>query len=191
VIERLRGTVLERDAEGVVLDVGGVGYRVLSPAGTGASPGEECTLYIRMVVREESMTLFGFSRREEREAFDEIVSVSRVGPRLALSVLSVLSPAELSSAVAMKDVTRISSVPGLGKKTAERVVLELGGKELAFSGDGDVPSGGGGAFLEARDALVGLGYSIEEAEAALGEVDEMETSQDYIREALARIGGRR
>lgn len=182
--------MLERDAEGVVLDVGGVGYRVLAPTGAGASAGEECTLYTRMVVREDAMTLFGFSRREEREAFDEIVSVSRVGPRLALSVLSVMSPAELSSAVAMKDVTRISSVPGLGKKTAERVVLELGGKDLAFSGDGEVPSGGG-AFLEARDALVGLGYSVEEAEVALGEVGEMETSQDYIREALAKIGGRR
>ncbi len=198
-IHRLRGQLVEKDAEGVVLDVGGVGYRVLTPAGTmnDLPPvGEGCVLHTRMVVREDAMLLFGFATRDERAAFDALTAVSKVGPKLANAVLSTLSPQEISEAVARGDVVKISSVPGLGKKTAERLVLELKGKDLAVfapmeSTKSPSSNGGGGPYMEAREALTGLGYSLEEAEHTLNEVPPQDTVEKYIKEALRRIGGRR
>ena len=136
-IYRLRGTLVEKDTEGVVIDVGGVGYRSSASLATlRALPslGEECVIHTRMVVREDAMLLFGFAEREERAAFDVLTAVSKVGPKLALSVLSSMSPQEISEAVARGDVIKFVSVPGLGKKTAERLVLELKGKSLATFG---------------------------------------------------------
>lgn len=197
-IERLRGRLIERDDSGVVVEVGGVGYRVLvSRSSLRELPelGEECVLHTRMVVREDAITLFGFAGSDERGAFDALTSVSKVGPKLALAVLSALSPEELAEAVARGDVIRLSSVPGLGKKTAERLVLELRGREFAACGatvDGGVNSGGHqGPFMEAREALVGLGYTLGEAEEALSGVPQQDTVEGYVREALRRIGSRR
>ncbi len=197
-ISRLRGQLVEKDAEGVVLDVGGVGYRVSTPAGTmnDLPPvGEECVLHTRMVVREDAMLLFGFATRDERAVFDALTAVSKVGPKLANSVLSTLSPQEISEAVARGDVVKISSVPGLGKKTAERLVLELKGKDLAMftpiESAAPVSNGGGGPYMEAREALTGLGYSLEEAEYVLNEIPPQDSVEKYIKEALRRIGGRR
>ena len=197
-IHRLRGQLVEKDAEGVVLDVGGVGYRASVPAGTmnDLPPvGEECVLHTRMVVREDAMLLFGFATRDERAVFDALTAVSKVGPKLAISVLSTLSPAEISEAVARGDVVKITSVPGLGKKTAERLVLELKGKDLAVFAPMEsatpVSNGGGGPYMEAREALTGLGYSLEEAEYVLNEVPPQDSVEKYIKEALRRIGGRR
>ena len=196
-IHRLRGQLVEKDAEGMVLDVGGVGYRVSAPSGTinDLPPvGEECVLHTRMVVREDAMLLFGFATRDERASFDALTAVSKVGPKLAISVLSTLSPAEISEAVARGDVVKLASVPGLGKKTAERLVLELKGKDLAVFEpiESAAPvSNGGGPYMEAREALTGLGYSLEEAEYALNEVPPQESVEKYIKEALRRIGGRR
>ena len=195
-ISRLRGQLIEKDAEGAVLDVGGVGYRVSASAGTMQDlppAGEECVLHTRMVVREDAMLLFGFATRDERASFDALTGVSKVGPKLALSVLSTLSPSEVSEAVARGDVTKLSSVPGLGKKTAERLVLELKGKNFAVFSPVDSlapASNGGGPYMEAREALTGLGYSLEEAEMVLNEVPPQETVEKYIKEALRRIGGR-
>src|SRR3712207_5903486 len=147
-IYRLRGTLAEKDTEGVVIDVGGVGYRSAASLTTlRALPslGEECVIHTRLVVREDAMLLFGFAEREERAAFDALTAVSKVGPKLALSVLSSMSPPEISEAVARGDVIKFSSVPGLGKKTAERLVLELKGKSLAaFGPEPAVAAGGGG-----------------------------------------------
>ncbi|WP_273887550.1 Holliday junction branch migration protein RuvA [Rubrobacter naiadicus] len=197
-IERLRGRLIERDDSGVVVEVGGVGYRVLvSRSSLRELPelGEECVLHTRMVVREDAITLFGFAGSDERGAFDALTSVSKVGPKLALAVLSALSPEELAEAVARGDVIRLSSVPGLGKKTAERLVLELRGREFAACGatvDGGASSGRHrGPFMEAREALVGLGYTLEEAEEALSGVPQQDTVEGYVREALRRIGSRR
>jgi Holliday junction DNA helicase RuvA len=196
-ISRLRGQLVEKDAEGVVLDVGGVGYRASVSAGTmnDLPPvGEECVLHTRMVVREDAMLLFGFATQDERASFDALTSVSKVGPKLALSVLSTLTPREISEAVARGDVVKLSSVPGLGKKTAERLVLELKGKDFAvFTPVESTTSAtnGGGPYMEAREALTGLGYSLEEAERVLNEVPPQETVEKYIKEALRRIGGRR
>ena len=199
-IDRLRGQLVERDESGVVLDVGGVGYRALvSLSSLRELPGlgEECVLHTRMVVREDAITLFGFASVGERAAFDALTSVSKVGPKLALAVLSALSPEEIAEAVAREDVIKLASVPGLGKKTAERLVLELRGKNLVVYEPGYAAAGGGaepprrGPFMEAREALVGLGYSLEEAERALAEVPQQESVEGYIREALRRIGSRR
>src|SRR3712207_6622678 len=127
-IHRLRGTLVEKDTEGIVLDVGGVGYRTSASLATlRALPslGEECVVHTRMVVREDAMLLFGFATKEERAAFDSLTAVSKVGPKLALAVLSSLSPQEIAEAVGRGDVVKLVSVPGLGKKTAERLVLGL------------------------------------------------------------------
>jgi Holliday junction DNA helicase RuvA len=194
-IYRLRGTLVEKDTEGVVIDVGGVGYRSSASLATLRSLpslGEECVLHTRLVVREDAMLLFGFAEREERAAFDTLTAVSKVGPKLALSVLSSMSPPEISEAVARGDVLKFSSVPGLGKKTAERLVLELKGKSLAAFGPEPVGGdGGGGPYIEARDALTALGYRLEEAEKALNDVPPQDSVEKYIKEALRRIGSRR
>jgi Holliday junction DNA helicase RuvA len=195
-IHRLRGTLVEKDTEGVVLDLGGVGYRASASLATlRALPslGEECVIHTRMVVREDAMLLFGFATKEERAAFDSLTAVSKVGPKLALAVLSSMAPAEIAEAVARGDVLKFASVPGLGRKSAERLVLELKGKDVAsfapapaVSGNG----GGGGPYMEAREALTGLGYSLEEAEKALNRISPQETVEKYIKEALRLIGSR-
>ncbi len=196
-IYRLRGTLVEKDTEGVVIDVGGVGYRTSASMGTLRtlpSLGEECVIHTRMVVREDAMLLFGFAAREERAAFDALTAVSKVGPKLALSVLSTMTAPEVSEAVARGDVVKLASVPGLGKKTAERLVLELRGKDLAsFGAEAAVSGGGGGGgpFIEARDALAALGYTLDEAEKALNDVPPQTSVEKYIKEALRRIGSRR
>jgi holliday junction DNA helicase RuvA len=196
-IHRLRGILVEKDTEGVVVDVGGVGYRASASVATlRALPslGEECVIHTRMVVREDAMLLFGFAAPEERAAFDALTAVSKVGPKLALAVLSAMSPQQISEAVARGDVPKLSSVPGLGRKTAERLVLELKGKDLAVFGPEPVVSsdgGGGGPYMEAREALTGLGYSLEEAEKALNSIPPQDSVEQYVKEALRRIGSTR
>src|SRR5215216_3675159 len=195
-IHRLRGILVEKDTEGVVVDLGGVGYRASASVTTlRALPslGEECVIHTRMVVREDAMLLFGFAAPEERAAFDALTAVSKVGPKLALAVLSAMSPPQISEAVARGDVPKLSSVPGLGRKTAERLVLELKGKDLAVFGPEPVVStdGGGGPYMEAREALTGLGYSLEEAEKALNGIPPQDSVEKYIKEALRRIGSKR
>ena len=191
----MRGILVEKDTEGVVIDVGGVGYRSSASLATlRALPslGEECVIHTRLVVREDAMLLFGFAEREERAAFDVLTAVSKVGPKLALSILSSMSPQEISETVARGDVIKFVSVPGLGKKTAERLVLELRGKSLATFGPEPVAAdGGGGPYMEARDALTALGYRLEEAEKALNGVPPQDSVEKYIKEALRRIGSRR
>jgi Holliday junction DNA helicase RuvA len=195
-IHRLRGILVEKDTEGVVIDAGGVGYRASASLATlRALPslGEECVIHTRMVVREDAMLLFGFASREERMAFDALTAVSKVGPKLALAVLSSMTPPEITEAVARGDVLKLASVPGLGRKTAERLILELKGKNLVVFGTEPAIAGdpGGGPYMEAREALTGLGYSLEEAEKALNDVPPQETVERYIKEALRRIGSRR
>jgi holliday junction DNA helicase RuvA len=193
-IHRLRGQLVEKDMEGVVIDVGGVGYRTSTSAATlRALPsiGEECVLHTRMVVRDDAMLLFGFADRGERAAFDSLTAVSKVGPKLALSILSAMGPQEVAEAVGRGDVVKLASVPGLGRKTAERLVLELRGKNLAAFDPGILGGDVGGPYVEAREALTALGYSMEEAEKALKEVPPQDTVQRYVKEALRRIGGTR
>src|SRR4028118_695535 len=166
-IQRLRGQLVEKDAEGVVLDVAGVGYRASASASSlRALPpiGEECVLHTRMVVREDAMLLFGFADRGERAAFDSLTAVSKVGPKLALAILSAMNPQEVAEAVGRGDVVKLAAVPGLGKKTAERLVLELRGKNLAAFDPGIAGGDAGGQFVEAREALADRGYSPDRGE---------------------------
>jgi Holliday junction DNA helicase RuvA len=193
-IHRLRGQLVEKDMEGVVVDVGGVGYRASTSTNTlRALPsiGDECVLHTRMVVREDAMLLYGFADRGERAAFDALTTVSKVGPKLALAILSRMGPQEVAETVGRGDVLKLVSVPGLGRKTAERLVLELRGKNLLVSEPGAQYGSVGGPYMEAREALAALGYSLEEAEKALKEVPPQDSVQGYVREALRRIGGRR
>jgi Holliday junction DNA helicase RuvA len=189
-IHRLRGQLVEKDAEGVVVDVGGVGYRASASASSlRALPpiGEECVLHTRMVVREDAMLLFGFADRGERAAFDSLTAVTKVGPKLALAILSAMNPQEVAEAVGRGDVVKLASVPGLGRKTAERLILELRGKNLAALDPGLSGGDVGGPYVEAREGLTALGYSLEEAEHALKQVPPQDTVQRYMKEALRRM----
>ncbi len=189
-IQRLRGQLVEKDAEGVVLDVGGVGYRASASASSlRALPpiGEECVLHTRMVVREDAMLLFGFADRGERAAFDSLTAVSKVGPKLALAILSAMNPQEVAEAVGRGDVVKLASVPGLGRKTAERLVRELRGKNLASLDPGISGGDVGGPYVEAREGLTALGYSLEEAEHAHKQVPPQDSVQRYMKEALRRM----
>lgn len=183
-IARLRGEVAEIAADRIVLDVGGVGYDLLVPARTAeaARPGAALTLHVRTNVREDAITLFGFASLAEKECFDLLVSVNQVGPRIALSALSTFPVDALSRAVNANDLRALSSIPGVGKKTAERIVLELRGK-LAFS-----PTEAPTARV-ADDplplALAQLGYKKSEIDTALARIAERGLSAAPVEARIA------
>ncbi len=155
---------------GVVLDVNGVGYELyLSTNSLSKMPavGEEASLFTHLHVREDALQLFGFVTPAEKELFGHLLSVSGVGPKVALSILSAFSVATLKKAIAMEDVDLISAVPGIGKKSAQRLILELKGKLALPDLKVSAASGASSAFAEARNALVSLGYSVAEANSAL------------------------
>jgi Holliday junction DNA helicase RuvA len=186
-ISRLRGTVAGRGEEGVVLDVNGVGYLVLPTrrAAQKARGKGEVALETYLHVREDALQLYGFADAAERELFTHLLSVSGVGPKVALSIVSGSTPAELKRAIALEDTARFQAIPGIGKKTAQRVVLEL--KEKLGEGV-EVPAAGqpGSAHLVARDALVELGYSLVEADRALAETDPDALPEERVREVLKK-----
>ena len=187
-IASLRGTVLERGAGRVVLDVGGVGYllQTTSSAARMSAPGEEVTLVTHLNVREDALTLYGFAESAERSMFELLLGVSGVGPKAALAIVSGFAPDQIRRAVATSDHALFTSIPGIGRRTAERVVVDLkdkvGAMEIAA-----VPADGAGGddHAAARDALVGLGMSVAEAEAALREVDEDAPIEERVRLALS------
>lgn len=175
-IAQLTGTVLTAGATSGVIDVGGVGYRVLTTPQTAAGlrPGERCTLHTTLVVREDSMTLFGFGDEGEREAFELSQSATGVGPKLALAIVSVLTPGELRRAVLAEDLKRLTSVPGIGLKGAQKLVIELKDKVLVLSDaptDGAPPAVDDEAWrAQVADGLQGLGWSARDADAACDNV---------------------
>jgi Holliday junction DNA helicase RuvA len=181
-ISSLRGKVVARMLDGVVLDVGGVGYRVLTTtrALKKASASDEITLDTYLNVREDALQLFGFADPAERELFEHFLSVSGVGPKVALAILSGSTTADLKRAIAAEDIARFIAIPGIGKKTAERVVLELKEKVATL----EVVSGSSDGELVARDALVELGYSLPEAERALASTDPQAPPEERVRQAL-------
>jgi Holliday junction DNA helicase RuvA len=184
-ISRLRGKVAGRGEEGVVLDVNGVGYLVLPTrrAAQKARGKGEVTLDTYLHVREDALQLYGFADTAERELFIHLLSVSGVGPKVALSIVSGSTPAELLRAIALEDTARFQAIPGIGKKTAQRVVLEL--KEKL--GDGvDIPADAGRPDLVARDALVELGYTVVEADRALADTDPEAPPEERVREVLKK-----
>ena len=185
-ISRLRGMPAGRSADGLVLDVGGVGYLVAATpdALRRTEPGSEVTLETYLHVREDTLQLYGFAGADERELFELLLGVSGIGPKVALAVVSSGRPEELRRAIALGDSARFQAIPGIGKKTAERIVLELEGSvsDALDPGAGDQgPSG-----LVARDALVELGFSVVEAEHALASVDPDLPAEERVREVLRR-----
>jgi len=169
--------------DGLVVDVGGVGYLVSATPSVlrRADGATEVTVETYLHVREDALQLYGFADAAERALFVQLLGVSGIGPKVALAVVSSSSPEELQRAIALKDSARFQAIPGIGKKTAERIVLELEGS-LAEVTPVSVP--GTPAELTARDALVELGYSLVEAEQALAAVDAGLPVEERVREAL-------
>jgi Holliday junction DNA helicase RuvA len=180
-IARLRGTVAARTAAGLVLDVGGVGYLVAATPRVAARVGEEATVETYLHVREDALQLYGFASAEERELFELLLGVSGVGPKVALAIVSGSPSAELRRAIAREDTARFEAIPGIGRKTAQRVVLELREK-MTIPGD----AGTAGDAVTARDALVELGWSLLDAESALVGVDVALPIEEQVRLALRK-----
>lgn len=192
-IGSLRGTVIERTAAGEVLvEVGGVGYRVNVPLGAvpGLRPGTEAFLFTHLHVREDAMVLYGFPTRDERDTFEALLGANGVGPKLALAILSVHPPAVLRRCLAEDDLASLTLVPGVGKRTAQRLLVEL--KARLDMPDVDLAAGAAvTARAEVRDALVELGYSAEEVRAALSALGDDGSVEDLLRDALRLLAGAR
>ena len=180
-IARLRGRPVGRGPEGLVLDVNGVGYLVHATPSVLRQTGEELTVETYLVVRADALQLYGFASAEERELFVHLLGVSGVGPKVALAIISGSTPADLRRAIALDDTARFEAIPGIGKKTAQRVVLEL--KEKLGSA---VESSSPVADLVAREALVELGWSVVDAERALAGVDPELSVEEQVRAALRK-----
>ena len=181
-IARLRGRIAGRAGAGLVVDVNGVGYLVNATPSVHRLGGEEVTIEVHTVVREDALQLYGFATTDERQLFELLLGVSGVGPKVALAIVSGSTPVELRRAIARDDVKRFQAIPGIGLKTAQRVVLELKEK-LASVAEATEASGG---ELLARDALMGLGWSLLDAERALAEVDESLSVEEQVRAVLRR-----
>lgn len=180
-IARLRGRVSGRSGTGLIVDVNGVGYLVNATPSVHRLGGGEVTIEVHTVVREDALQLYGFATADERELFELLLGVSGVGPKVALAIVSGSTPVELRRAIARDDVKRFQAIPGIGLKTAQRVVLELKEK-LASVVETTEPS----EELVARDALVGLGWSLLDAERALADVDESLSVEEQVRAVLRR-----
>jgi Holliday junction DNA helicase RuvA len=190
----LRGRVASRTSDGCFIDVGGVGYRVICSTRTlAALPAEDepVKLFTHTHVREEILALFAFSSESEQRIFELLIGVSGIGPKVALSVCSAFSPEDLRRALVTDDVAAISSVPGVGKKTAQRIVLDL--KEKMSLPDLEIVGAGPDTVAKARSALENLGYSPGEVRVALNDVavDEKQSVEDIVRNALKGLAGAR
>lgn len=187
-IGRLRGRAVGFTAEGLVLDVGGVGYTLAATpsavqrASLSGNGSGEVVIETHLHVREDTLQLFGFANAAERELFELLLSVSGIGPKVALSIVSAYEPAELRSAIAREDAALFQSIPGIGRKLAQRVVLELRERVEALH---ETPVGvAGDEGQTARDALVLLGFSPIEAEKKLAGVDQALPVEERVRLAL-------
>lgn len=200
-IGRLTGKLVAQEADGaVVIDVGGVGYEVLVPLGTvgraASDEGGRCTLYVHTHAREDALTLFGFATEADRLTFRTLIGVSNVGPRTALAVLSALPAEELARAIAAKDLAKLTGIPGIGKKTAERLVLELRDR-LAKPMTAAARTGTStkeAPTARSQDLLLGaltrMGYRPAEAEravVALGPRVDTDALADLVRDALSLL----
>lgn len=191
----LTGRIAHKSATHVVLDVGGVGFSVAMSTGSLAAlpaEGDAVTVYTHLQVREDEMSLYGFENVAERGLFEKLITVSGVGPKVALAALSSLAPDVLAGAIVGEDVALLSSVPGVGKKTAQRVILDLKDKLGGEAQAGGGPASGRAADAagEARDALVSMGFSSAEATLALAGYDGPSgDSAAIVRHALKRLGG--
>lgn len=182
-IGTLRGIVTDVGQDFFILDVHGVGYRLRAHTGliSGLESGKERTVYIHEHIREDSDDLFAFATMDELLTFESLLDVSGVGPKAALAVSSAASPEALRSRLAQGDVDWLASLPGLGKKTAQKIVLELKGKLVE-------PGNGSDADREVVDALVNLGYSAYQARQAIKNIPDKGDSSERVRAALKSLG---
>lgn len=204
-IDHIRGELVRNEGGAVVVRVGGVGFRLEVPSGAylGQPAGELLEIPTTLVVREDSMTLYGFANATEREFFGLLTGISGIGPKSALGILSHSNPAQLADAIIREDISALVKVKGLGKKTAQRIIVELAEKIRALKpgsalrqADAELGLFGSAAQAEALEVLISLGCSREEAEEALGAVadrvviDEDDAADLLVMHALKALGGR-
>jgi Holliday junction DNA helicase RuvA len=195
-IGSLRGCVIDRTTAGeVCVEVGGVGYRVHVPIGAipALAPGTPASLFTHLHVRDDAMVLFGFPTRDERDTFEALIGATGVGPKLALAILSVHSPNALRRCLADDDVDGLVLVPGVGKRTAQRLLIELKARldvpDLDLTGA--PATSAANARAEVRDALVHLGYSADEVREVLSGLPDDGTVEELLRGALRALSGAR
>lgn len=195
-IGSLRGCVVERrHPSTVLLEVGGVGYlcAVTPPTFAELEPTSTVYLHVHHHIREDAQTLYGFLTRDEKETFEQLISVHGVGPSLALSILAVHSPHSLVDVVATSDVAALTLVPGVGKKTAERLLVELKNKITSSALDDVTGRGSSSVSIvgSVREALIGLGYGTDEIRDVLRDIGSASDAESLLRDALTTLGARR
>lgn len=196
-IGRLHGKILEKSPPEMVLDVNGVGYEILLPMTSFYNLpqiNEETTVFTHLVVREDAHLLFGFSQKQDRTLFRELIKTNGVGPKLALAILSAMSVSQFATAVEQEELAKLTKIPGIGRKTAERLLVELKGKfkgmaQSDFFAEQPIEPieihHSHSPADEARDALIALGYKPADAEKMIKKVSQSAaTSEQMIREAL-------
>ena len=194
-IGSLRGVLAERDGAELLVEVGGVGYRVTVTPTTAvglAEVGTDVFLHIHHVVREDAQTLYGFPTADERRCFDALLGAHGVGPALALAIMGVHPPTSLRQVIADEDVAALCLVPGVGKKTAARLLVELSSRLEAPDAGGQSEVGpvgpdGEGGRAEVREALTSLGYGPDEVRDAVRDLPESGDASDLLRQALQRL----
>jgi holliday junction DNA helicase ruvA len=192
-ISRVLGTVAQVGVDDVVVVYGGLGFKVfiVPPLASELYKGDEIELYTHLIVREDALTLYGFKTEEERKVFEILMSVTGIGPRIGLAALSVFSPNDLRRAVADQDTATLSRIPGVGKKVASRMLVELGDKLglPAQLPEASAPSAGV-VEAEVKAALIGLGWNETKAESVLSELGGNGlNASDLLRAALMKLGG--
>ncbi len=194
----IRGVLAEKGNGYIIVDVNGVGYEIFVPANSGAylsGEGSEVMVYTAMMVKEDDVSLYGFTRKGELDAFKKLITVSGVGAKAALSILSAFTLEQLQQAIVFEDAKALTKAGGIGKKTSERIVLELKDKFSAPGGAADMQTADGGAVSDASDgrseavsALIALGYTRGEATSALASVRDADLSaEEYIKLALKNL----
>jgi len=193
----LKGELMEKQPPSLLLNVNGVGYELEAPMSTFydlPSVGEVTALFVHMTVREDAQLLFAFSSRQQREMFRSLIKVNGIGPKVALAVLSTLSAQELMQCMADEDVAQLCKVPGIGKKTAQRMVVDLKDRlEKEFSDVAVEARAGGGVSNELQDAiaaLVALGYKNADASRVVKSLPKDLSSEELIRKALRSLSGK-
>jgi len=187
VIGRLRGTLVRFDGESVVIDVGGVGYEVAVPVRTMVDlpgVGEDAVVHTHLHVREDQLALFGFASTDDRDLFRLLLGISGIGPKVAIAILSTMDANELRGVVASDDVAALTAVPGIGKRSAQKLLLELRPKLELPDAEID-PSG---ARAQVRTALEGLGYQADEIGGALRDLPQDLSVEDLLRRSLQTLG---
>ena len=196
-IAHLIGKLIYKSPDHSIVDVNGIGYKIFTPLSTYyvlPKTGESVTLHIHTRVREDELKLFGFLTEEEQTIFEKLITINKVGPKLALGILSGMSPENLLTAIMSNDAARLSTIPGVGKKTAERLTLEMKDKlsdltfEMENQKDTEAPEG---PYEDALSALVNLGYKKPQAEKSLksayNKIGKDSSLEDLIKESLNNL----